>query len=471
MKLNRRLIVAALTAVGFVPGTMQAQYVITTVAGNGNSVGPPDDNTQATAVALVPLGVSIDGVGNLYLIDGGSANASGPRPSTPRKVDTSGVITTLGCNGGPVLGIPPTPDSAPAMSVSCGNLSGVAVDSSFNIYFTQGGGRTVDVINPSETVTILTQQVDVPQNAVTDSSGNAYVADHNNCRVVKTHTSGGLTIVAGIGSEGVNCGFFGDGGPATSAELNFPSGVAVDSLGNLYIADTNNLRIRKVDASGIITTVAGNGSACNSGPGDTPIDNVPATESGVCPTGVAVDTVGNLYIADNASGRIRKVDTSGIITTIAGGGTNGLGDGGPATSAQLQFPFDLVVAPSGNIYVSDSGNNRVRLLTPAATIVKDVSITSTGFLYSRVTRTFNGAISITNTGSQPTPASLQLVLTSLAAGVTLENASGTFDGNPFITIPGVTTLAPGQSVAVGVKFSDPAKTLITFTPVIYSGSL
>jgi hypothetical protein len=295
-----------------------------------------------------------------------------------------------------------------------------------------------------------------------------FLADTGNCRVVEANISGALTPV--VGRPG-SCGFSGDGGLATAAQLNFPRGVAVDSLGNVYIADTDNLRIRKVDTSGVITTVAGNGTACNSGPNDTPLDNVPAVDSGVCPSSVAVDAAGNLYIADFNSGRIRRVNTSGIITTIAGGGTSGLGDGGPATSAQLQFPTDVVVDSSGKIYVSDTGDNRVRLLTPAAVIVKNLSITTSGFLFSRVRHLFTGTVLITNTGNQTTPASLQLVFNDLAAGVSLENAAGMFNGSPFITLPAGTTLSPGQSVAVSVQFSDPGNSRIMFIPVVYSGSL
>ena len=352
-------------------------------------------------------------------------------------------------------------------SVSCGDLTGTTVDILGDVFITEGGGRNLDVIT-SGTASIVTEQLNEPANIVGDSPDALFLADKSNCRIVEASISGGLITIAGQPS---NCGFSGDGGLATAAKLNFPTGVAVDGLGNVFIADTDNLRIRKVDTSGVITTVAGNGSACNAGPNDTPIDNVPAVNSGVCPSSVAVDTDGNLYIADLSSGRIRKVDTSGIITTIAGGGKNGLGDGGPATSAQLQFPFDVVVDSSGKIYVSDAGNNRVRLLTPAAFIVKKISVTTSGFLFSRVTHLFTGTVLITNAGNQPTPDSLQLVFTDLPAGVTLESPSGTFNGSPFLTLPAATTLSPGQSVALSVQFSDPAHSRITFTPVVYSGSL
>jgi sugar lactone lactonase YvrE len=461
-------IVATLAIACLVPSSLCGQYTITTVAGNGTSVGPSSDGSQARIVAITPFGIAVDRLGNLYIADKGSANTNGPRPSASRKVDTNGVITTVGCDGAPGLGVPPTPDSAPAHSVSCGNLTGTTVDILGDVFITEGGGRDLDVITTSDIASIVTEQLNGPANIVGDSPNALFLADTGNCRIVEANISGALVPLAGRTGS---CGFSGDGGTATAAQLNFPTGVAVDSFGNLYIADTDNLRIRKVDTFGVITTVAGNGTGCNSGPNDTPIDNVPAVDSGVCPSSVAVDAAGNLYIADFNSGRIRKVDTSGTITTIAGGGTNGLGDGGPATSAQLQFPSDVVVDSSGKIYVSDSGDYRVRLLTPAAVIIKNLSISTSGFLFSRVTHLFTGTLLITNTGNQPTPGSLQLVFTDLAAGVSLERASGLFNGSPFITLPAATTLSPGQSVAVSVQFSDPANSRITFTPVVYSGSL
>ena len=461
------LVLIALAILVAGPHAANAQYTITTVAGNGSSIGFPNDNAKATNVALSPLGIAVDKSGNLYILDRGSANASGPRPSAPRKVGPNGIITTVGCNGSQ-----PVQDNVEATGVDCGNLFGVAVDNSGNVFVTEVGGHLLDRIDASGIIHIPLDGLESPSHVVVDNSGNAYVADTGDCRVIKFLKGSPPNVdstVAGIGNVGVNCGFSGDHGPASAAELLFPQGVAVDHLGNVYIADSNNLRVRKVDTSGVITTVAGNGTACLVN--DSPVDNVPAVESGVCPTGVAVDAAGNLYIADFGSGRIRKVNTSGIITTIAGGGTNGLGDGGPATSAELQFPFDVIVDDAGNLYVSDSGNFRVRLLTPAVSIVRNLKLTTSGFLFSHVTGTFNGTILISNVGNRPTPDSLQLVLAGLPAGVTLENSTGTFDGNPFITIPGVTTLAPGQSVSVEVKFADPSHTLIKFTPTVYSGSL
>ena len=173
--------------------------------------------------------------------------------------------------------------------------------------------------------------------------------------------------MAGNGTAGHS----GDGGPATSAELSYPSGVAVDTAGNIYIADSTNNRIRKVAAStGDISTVAGNGTAGYSGDGGA------ATSAELSnPIGVVVDAAGNIYIADEVNNRIREVTAStGIITTVAGDGTRGYsGDGGAATSAELYYPFGVSVDAAGNIYIADYGNARVRKVTASTGIITTVA--------------------------------------------------------------------------------------------------
>ena len=203
-----------------------------------------------------------------------------------------------------------------------------------------------------------------------DGSGNLYIGDANNCRVRKVDGSGTITTVAGAGA----CAFSGDGGPATSAGLE-PYGVAVDGSGNLYLADAGNQRVRKVDGSGTITTVAGTGTAGFSG------DGGPATSAQLnFPVGVAVDGSGNLYIADSTNNRVRKVDGSGTITTVAGTGTAGFsGDGGAAASAQLNQPLGVAVDGSGNLYIGDWNNHRVRKVDGSGTITTVAGTGTTGF--------------------------------------------------------------------------------------------
>ena len=187
-----------------------------------------------------------------------------------------------------------------------------------------------------------------PSCVTIDAFGNIFFSEGNNWRVRKINKFGIISTVAGGG------GTFGDGGPATAAQLNHPAGVAVDVFGNLFIADANNNRIRKVDTSGIISTVAGNGIAGFSG------DGGQATSAQLNnASGVAVDASGNIFIADN--NRIRKVNTSGIISTVVGNGVGGFsGDGGTALSAQLNNPSGVVLDASGNIFIADRANHRIR---------------------------------------------------------------------------------------------------------------
>jgi hypothetical protein len=211
-------------------------------------------------------------------------------------------------------------------------------------------------------------ELDEPSGVAVDTSGNLYIADYYNNRIRKvTASTGDISTVAGNGTAG----YSGDGGAATSAELYWPYGVAVDMSGNIYIADSTNERIRKVTAStGVISTVAGNGTVGHSGDGgaatSAELDN---------PHGVAIDGSGNIYIADGYNNRIRKVTVStGTITTVAGNGTAGYsGDGGAATSAELDWPFGVALDTSGNIYIGDYNNNRVRKVTVSTGIITTVA--------------------------------------------------------------------------------------------------
>ena len=215
-----------------------------------------------------------------------------------------------------------------------------------------------------------------PAGLATDTAGNVYIADYVNNRVRKvTYATGVITTIAGKGdSTGVGGTFSGDGYPATDAFIHNPSSIALDAAGNVFFTDQANNRIRKINAStGIITTVAGNGV------GGYSADGVPATASALFnPAGIAFDTVGDLYIADWENHRIRKVTMStGIITTIAGTGTAGYsGDGGPATAAQFYRPSDLAFDRSGNLYISEYGNSTVRKIMKTTGVITTIAGTN-----------------------------------------------------------------------------------------------
>jgi streptogramin lyase len=197
-------------------------------------------------------------------------------------------------------------------------------------------------------------QLQVPAGLTFDAQGNLYIADRANHRVRKVNKRGIITTVAGNGTAG----FSGDGGPATQASLNLPSGVVVDKQGNLYISDRSNNRVRVVNTKGIIKTFAGTGNDGYHG------DNMPALKATLDkPFGLALDKNDNLYIADRGNNRIRKIDSSGLISTVAGdGGFFFIGDNGPAYRASIASPTGVTVDGKGNIYIADFANNRIRIV-------------------------------------------------------------------------------------------------------------
>ena len=267
------------------------------------------------------------------------------------------------------------------------NPSGIAVDAAGNLYIADGSNRRIRRIDPVGTITTVAGNGALgfsgdngpataaalisPSSVALDAAGNLYIADATNHRIRQVDPSGTITTVAGNGSSG----FSGDNGSATEASLTNPAAVALDAAGNLYVADQGNQRIRRVDTAGTITTVAGNGTPGFSG------DNGPATAGSLAaPFGVALDVSGNLYIADRSNQRIRRVDPSGTITTVAGNGVQGFsGDNGPATAAALAVPLAVALDAAGNLYIADSGNHRVRRVDPAGKITTVAGTGTAGF--------------------------------------------------------------------------------------------
>jgi len=319
----RRTYISAISAIALLVSVAtaiqaQQQHTITTVAG-----GIPNNITALQVGVGTPARVFKDSAGNLY-ISTMVVGDEGLYGNVVYKVDPSGQLTTVAGNGTEGF----SGDGGPATNAA---LSG-------------------------------------PQGVYIDSAGNIFIADSLNDRIREVDAATGIIhTVAGNG----NFGFSGDGGPATSAELHSPSGVFGDSAGNIFIADSGNERIREVvAATGIIHTVAGNGNFGFSG------DGGPAPDAElVTPSGVFVDISGNIFIADTGNARIREVvAATGIIQTVAGNGTNGGGgDGGPATSAQLNGPFDVAVDGSGNVFIADSGNQRIREVVASTGTIQTVA--------------------------------------------------------------------------------------------------
>jgi uncharacterized protein (TIGR03437 family) len=333
---------------------------IATLAGSGQPALSGDGGSAAGATLSKPAAVAADAAGNIYVADAGNARI--------RKISTQGIITTA-AGGGMGLG-----DGGPATGALLGNPQGLALDGIGNLYMADPNDRRIRKIDPQGTITTVAGNgtssyggdgsravstgIAAPVGVGVDASGNLYLADTSCDCVYRVNPQGIISKVAGTGTYG----YSGDGGPATQAKLYDPSAIAGDTAGNLYIADTNNHRIRKVSATGVITTVAGIGTAGSSGDGGQATN---ATLNG--PTGLSLDAQGNLYIADKGNHRIRKVNASGVITSVAGTGTASMtGDGGSPLTAGLNAPQGVAVDAAGNVYIADTGNDRIRAILSRA---------------------------------------------------------------------------------------------------------
>lgn len=397
---------------------------IGTVAGTGISSFSGDGSAAAGATLVLPTDVAVDQAGNLYIADFGNSRV---------RLVTQGVINTV---AGSSDGDQPA-DNLAALNVRFNGPTGIAVDPAGNLYLAEGsvgsgsglaaGDFKIWKISAAGILSTAAgngwqtyagdgaaaslAQFNAPTGVALDSAGNLFVADSLNNRVRKVAPDGTITTVAGNGLAG----FSGDAGPATSAQLKKPVAVAVDPAGNLFITDSGNQRVRKVFPDGTIGTVAGNGNAGLFGDGD--FAWLAALHD---PRGIAVDAYGRIYIADTGNHRVREVMPDGRITTLAGTSQGFSGDGGPAVNAQLNSPADVALDPSGNLYVADQGNNRVREILSSGNIITfagassgdlsapgGLALDSTGNLYIadsghnqvRQVSASNGSVPIAGTGT------------------------------------------------------------------------
>lgn len=342
-------------------GTNLPNNVITTVAGKSSSGFSGDYGAATNATLNVPVAITLDSAGNLFIADSYNHRI--------RKINTNGIITTVA--GKSSAGY--TGDGVAATNAALYYPAGITLDARNNMFIADTMNnriRKVDangfIITVAGTNTAgstgdgglaTSAKLNTDRAVAFDASGNLYIADTYNSRIRKVNTNGIITTVAGNGTAS----FLGDSGNATSASLNYPYGLTVDSNGNLYIADTRNNRIRKVNTNGIITTVAGKGPSYPSS-GTYSGDGGAATNAYINnPRGVTIDPVGNLLIADAGNNRVRKVDVNGLISTVAGKSTFGFsGDGGTSTNASLYDPEGIAFDTAGNLMIADSSNARIR---------------------------------------------------------------------------------------------------------------
>ncbi len=316
---------------------------IVVVAGQNtqNAVSTAGDGGPATAAVLFrPRAAAADSAGRVYVVQR-------EQPGV-RQVGTDQIIRRFAGNYANIS----SGDGGPALDAQTTILSGVAVDPAGNVFIAEeGGSGRIRKIDTAGIIRTVADGFPGLFGLDTDDAGNVFGAVGSG-RIIRVTPAGTVTTVAGTGAAGFN----GDGIPATAAQLQGPGGVAVDAAGNVFIADAG--RVRRVDAgTGLIATIAGDGTVGTTG------DGGPATAARVAATGIAVDRAGNVYIGEGASGhRIRRIDRStGVISTIAGNGTAGFaGNGGPAGGSVLNTPFGLSIDGSGSLLIGDEGSATVR---------------------------------------------------------------------------------------------------------------
>lgn len=438
---------------------------IITIAGNGTPGFSGDGSPASGAQLNLPFGVAIDAQGNILIAD--SAN------NRIRGISTQGIITTVAGSdhaagdGGPALtarmfgpgGVAIAPDGSVyisdtnnnrvrhvstdgIISTVASNLSspnGLAFDASGALYIADTDANVIRKLvngsltivagiagvsgNDGDNLSATSAHLEAPNAMTFDNAGNMYIADSGNNRIRIVNPGGTISQFAGDASQGLP-GFDGDGGPASSAHMNYPRALSLDTHGNLYIADFFNDRVRMVSAATQnITTVAGTGVRGGVG------DGGPAALAQLAlPTGLAFDNLGNLYIADSLNNRIRMIAANGTLQTVAGDSVAGdAGDGGPAVEALINSPRDLAIGSNGIVYFSDQGNDRVRELVPGLVAISSVVNAASsvgGSVAPGETVSIYGADLAPNGVASAVPASAVALSTSAA------NTQVFFDGVP-----------------------------------------
>jgi hypothetical protein len=337
---------ATVTSTVAVTVGLVAEYhnTISTIVGDGTS-GSSGDGGPASAAEITSIfGMTYDAAGNLYFVDAFN--------EVVRKVDPSGTVTLFaGYYGSPAMS---AGDGGPAVSASLWGPSGIAADAAGNVYIGEYYSGLIRVVAPSGIINTIANLAPANIRELSiDGSGNIYATDETHAKVFKITSGGTVSIFAGTGTSG----YSGDGGLASLAMLDTPTGVAADRFGNVYIADNGNQRVRKVNSAGIITTVGGTGIPGYSG------DLGPATAANMNPECLTTDTLGNVYVGEYANSTVRKINvTDHIISRVCGTGDPVYaGDGMLALSANIS-PNSIVMDPAGFLTIGEYGNFRIRKL-------------------------------------------------------------------------------------------------------------
>jgi kumamolisin len=440
-------------------GVAAAPLVVNSFAGVAGTAGSTN-GTGSAALFNTPGGIAVDTSGNIYVADTGN--------QTIRKVTPAGVVSlyagTVGAAGSSNTG-----------TITFNTPSNVAVDASGNVYVADAGNQLIRKITPAKLVSTLAGRAGRsgstnstgtnarfynPQGVAVDSSGNVYVADSSNNMIRKITSAGVVTTLAGSTTSGST------DGTGTAARFNYPVDVAVDSSGNVYVADTNNNTIRKITPAGVVTTIAGTAGVAGSS------DGLAASATFKSPSGIRVDSAGNLYIADSGNQTIRLLTPAGIVTTIAGtagtiGSTNGVG-----SAALFNYPSNAAPDANGNVYIIDTSNDTLRIGTFAAAPAFQVQPVSLSIL-SGLNATFTASA-----GGNPAPAYQWQRLPAGGAAWANLTDGGAYSGSATgtLSVAGATAAMNGDqfqcvaSNAVGSATSVPQTLTVGVAPLLTSQS-
>ncbi len=463
---------SSLLIVATLIGSLDAQttFTISTFGGTGVASSTGDGGNVSLATFNAPHGVTTDAAGNVFISEFGGNKI--------RKVNSSGIVSLYAGTGVAGFG----GDGGPATAAQFNAPTGIALDASGNLYIAEYLGNRVRVITPTGTITTIAgtgvpgsagdgglctaAQLNAPTDVKIDPAGNVYIVEGSGNRVRKINTSGIISTIVGNGTATST----GDGGLASAATTNFPVSLYFDAAGNMYICELIGNKVRKVNTSGIISTIIGTGVASSTGDGGL------ATAATLNQAGcMLIDAGGNILVSEYTGARIRSVNAAGIISTAVGTGVGGFsGDGGLATAAQINGPFQLAQAIAPNqIYVAEYLNNRIRLLTSSScttavtATVASSSVTCNGSANGSATVNAVGGGPFTYTwipGAQTTS-----VVTGLAAGsytVITKNSCG----NTAVNTVNITQPSPMITTIFGNPLTVCAGGTSTLTTIASGGT-